>query len=123
MNIIVIDPETGKETPKSKWERFKEKAREKGQSAKAWCKDHTKELIVAVPVVVAGAKSIVKMVYRKTVVDKKEKLMKFSVYDRSENHYWFLKRELTNREWSEISNRRSKGERLGDILEKMKVLK
>ena len=123
MEVVVIDPKTGRETNKSRWDRFKNKVREKGKDVKDWCGRHSTEIIMAAPVVAAGIGKFSKMIYRKTVVDKKENLMKYSVYDRSENHHWFLKRELTNREWSEIMARKEKGERLGDILEKMKILK
>jgi len=44
-------------------------------------------------------------------------------YDRSLGHYWVLRRELTNREWIEIDQRKKNGERLADILSELKVLK
>ena len=44
-------------------------------------------------------------------------------YDRSEGHYWNLKRKLTNADWTRINERKSNGERLGDILKEMKILK
>lgn len=36
---------------------------------------------------------------------------------------WRLRRELSNREWLEIDNRKRNGERLSEILDEMKVLK
>ncbi len=50
-------------------------------------------------------------------------LGKMASYDRSLGHYWALRRELTNREWAEIDQRKKSGERLADILSEMKVLK
>lgn len=44
-------------------------------------------------------------------------------YDRSEGHYWNLKRKLTNADWVRINQRKGSGERLGDILREMKLLK
>ena len=44
-------------------------------------------------------------------------------YDRSLGHYWRLRRELSNKEWLEIDQRKKNGERLADILDEMKVLK
>lgn len=123
MKLYVVDTQTEREIPKSCWERFKAKVRKTGTKVKNWCVNHKTELITASPVIFATGRWIGKTIHRSAVVNKKEKLMKYSVYDRSENHHWFLKRELTNREWREIKDRRSKGERLGDILEKMKVLK
>ena len=48
---------------------------------------------------------------------------KHKCYDRSEGHYWNLKRELTNSDWAVITERKRNGERLGDILKDMKILK
>lgn len=53
----------------------------------------------------------------------KRKTKELFVYDRSLGHYWELKKKLTNRDWVEINRRKSQGEKLGDILSSMKVLK
>ena len=54
----------------------------------------------------------------------KEKQLKNNYcYDRSLGHYWKLRRELTNEEWIAIDKRKRNGERLGDILAELKVLK
>lgn len=52
-----------------------------------------------------------------------KKVKDFYCYDRSLGHYWALKRELTNREWVEIDNRKKNGERMADILDSLRVLK
>ena len=55
---------------------------------------------------------------------KEEKQLKNDYcYDRSLGHYWKLRRELTNEEWIAIDKRKRNGERLGDILAELKVLK
>lgn len=46
-----------------------------------------------------------------------------TVYDRSEMHYWNLKRKLTNKDWARINQLKGSGKRLGDILEEMSLLK
>lgn len=45
------------------------------------------------------------------------------VYDRSSGNYWNLKKELTNKQWLEVNKRKKAGEKTGDILKSMKVLK
>lgn len=52
-----------------------------------------------------------------------EELKDLYCYDRSLGHYWRLRRELSNKEWLEIDQRKKNGERLADILDEMKVLK
>lgn len=44
-------------------------------------------------------------------------------YDNRLGHYWELRRKLKNSEWSEIDQRKRKGEALSDILRDLKVLK
>lgn len=56
-------------------------------------------------------------------VKKEQKLKDLYCYDRSAGHYWRLRRKLTNSEWVEIDRRMNNGERLGIILEELKVLK
>ena len=45
------------------------------------------------------------------------------IYDRSSGNYWHLKKELTNKQWLEVNKRKKAGEKTGDILKSMKVLK
>lgn len=55
---------------------------------------------------------------------KRQKKAKDLVYwDPSSRHHWTLRRELSNNEWAEVERRRRNGEKLGDILEDMRVLK
>ena len=46
-----------------------------------------------------------------------------TMYDHSLNTRWQLKRPLTNEENVQLEMRRANGERIGDILDSMKVLK
>lgn len=58
-----------------------------------------------------------------TPIAMEEELKDLYCYDRSLGHYWRLRRELSNKEWLEIDQRKKNGERLADILDEMKVLK
>ena len=55
--------------------------------------------------------------------DKQEKAKRTRIYDRSTGNYWHLKKELTNKQWLEVNKRKKSGEKTGDILRSMKVLK
>lgn len=55
--------------------------------------------------------------------DKQEKMKRTRIYDRSSGNYWHLKKELTNKQWLEVNKRKKAGEKTGDILKSMKVLK
>lgn len=55
--------------------------------------------------------------------DKMEKAKRTRIYDRSSGNYWHLKKELTNKQWLEVNKRKKAGEKTGDILKSMKVLK
>lgn len=112
-----------KVTVKTRLQRFKDKIKEKIGDGKAWIYDHKQECIVLIPYLVIATKSICKMIIKVAGINRKEKMMKLTVYDRSEQHHWFLRRSLSNAEWYEVNMRRHMGERLGDILEDMKLLK
>ena len=55
--------------------------------------------------------------------EKQEKAKRTRIYDRSSGNYWHLKKELTNKQWLEVNKRKKAGEKTGDILTSMKVLK
>ena len=80
------------------------------------------KVIAGVPIVVGGIATVVKVVGKRSNLNKQEKLKDLYCYDRSLGHYWKLRRELTNKEWLEIDSRKKAGERLSDILSYMKVL-
>lgn len=107
----------------TKWEKFKRKASEGYTKVRDWTIDHAEVVVTMTTVVVIGANKIVKSITSTSNLRRRERLQKYSVYDRPENHHWLLKRTLSNAEWKEVSYRKKAGERLGDILESMKVLK
>ena len=91
--------------------------------AKQWCKNNKDMVIIVTPVLIGTAGKIIQQAMRSKKVKKEEDLHDLYCYDRSLGHYWRLRRELTNDEWLEIDQRKKNGERLGDILEELKVLK
>lgn len=102
---------------------FKEKLNSKIQSGKEWFVRNRDAIITLTPIVIGGAATIAKVVGRRVNLRKQEELKDLYCYDRSLGHYWRLRRELTNKEWLEIDQRKKNGERLSDILSEMKVLK
>lgn len=99
----------------------------KFDNAKRWMANNKEIVIVMGPIVVGGAISIVKTVTRgvsRSMNNRKEEQLKnLYCYDRSLGHYWKLRREVSNNEWLKINQRKAAGEKLGDILEEMKLLK
>jgi hypothetical protein len=45
------------------------------------------------------------------------------IYDRSNGHYYELRRKIKSSEWQMIDQRKREGEMLGDILQDMRLLK
>lgn len=107
----------------SKKREFKEKIDMKIQNGKEWFIRHKETIIVLAPVVVGCSTTVFKVVGKQINLRKQENLKDLYCYDRSLGHYWKLRRELTNKEWLEIDQRKKDGERLSDILSEMKVLK
>ena len=73
-------------------------------------------LLIVVPTVVGAAMTILKSLFKDAGKDNR-------IYDNREGFYWELRRKLTNTERQAIARKRKNGEKLGDILEEMKVLK
>lgn len=107
----------------SKKREFKEKINTKIQNGKEWFIRNKETIIVLAPVVVGCGTTVFKVVGKRINLRKQENLKDLYCYDRSLGHYWRLRRELTNKEWLEIDQRKKDGERLSDILSEMKVLK
>ena len=101
---------------------FKINLKEKLDNAIAWCDDHKWLLTIGAYVITTslyfGAKHLSRDAAR-TDANYKDT----HIYDASMGHYWELRRKLTNREWCEIERRLNAGEKYGDILSSMKVLK
>lgn len=102
---------------------FKEKIDTKIQNGKDWVMENKEAVIALMPVVIGGATTVTKVVGKRINLRKQEDLKDLYCYDRSLGHYWRLRRELSNKEWLEIDQRKRNGERLSDILSEMKVLK
>lgn len=107
----------------SKRRAFKDKINAKIQNGKEWIVRNKEAVIILTPVIIGGVTTVSKVVGKRINLRKQENLKDLYCYDRSLGHYWRLRRELTNREWLEIDQRKKNGERLSDILEQMKVLK
>lgn len=103
--------------------KFKEKVSSKIQNGKEWVINNKEIVMTALPVIVGGFTTVIKVVDKKHNLKKQEKLKDEYCYDRSLGHYWKLRRPLSNKEWLEIDKRKKNGERLSDILDELKVLK
>lgn len=97
--------------------------KEKIEEGREWYYRHRDEVLLLGPVVVGGVTTVVKVVGKRVNLHKEEAVKNLYCYDRSLGHYWALRRELTNKEWLTIDQRKKNGERLSDILAEMKVLK
>ena len=89
----------------------------------AWICDNKDIVITVTPIAIGGLVTITKVIGKRINLRKQEELHDLYCYDRSLGHYWRLRRELSNKEWLEIDNRKKNGERLSDILSELKVLK
>lgn len=115
---IVIDNRTMKE----KIDDFKWNLKNKIRKGVDWAKDNPEIVVVLIPIVTKGSIFMFKTISKNVTLKKQKDLKELYCYDRSLGHYWKLRRELTNREWTEIDKRKKNGERLADILESLKVL-
>lgn len=107
----------------SKRRAYKDKLNAKIQNGKEWIIKNKETVVTLTPVIIGGITTISKVVGKRVNLRKQENLKDLYCYDRSLGHYWRLRRELTNKEWLEIDQRKKNGERLSDILAEMKVLK
>lgn len=118
MRIVVVPD------PNEKWhERLKREAKARWEEAKDWYGRNREAVLVLTPVVIGGVTTVVKVVGKRVNLHKEEAVKNLYCYDRSLGHYWALRRELSNKEWLEIDQRKKNGERLSDILAELKVLK
>ncbi len=103
-------------TKEEKRAAFKAKLSEKIQDGKDWFTRNKEYIITLTPVIVGGVTTVAKVVSKRVNLRKQEELKDLYCYDRSLGHYWRLRRELSNKEWLEIDQRKKNGERLSDIL-------
>ena len=118
VKIKVVDLEKARKKAERR-EKFNEKVNE----AKKWYDNNREWVNVVAPAAVSAIVWGTKSVHKHVVLHRTKNLKDLYCYDRSLGHYWRLKRALTNKDWSEINRRKKAGEKLGDILESLKVLK
>lgn len=86
--------------------------------------ENNKELVlISIPILAGAVGKTIKFVSKRINLRKEEDIKDLYCYDRSLGHYWRLRRELTNKEWLAIDERKKNGERLADILADLRVLK
>lgn len=91
--------------------------------AKTWIEQNPEKAAVIASSTIAIAQYVGKEAIRDYRNNKEANQLKLRCYDPSKGHYYYLKRELSNKEWLMIDKRRDAGEKLPDILEDMRVLK
>lgn len=107
-------------------EAMKMRIQKKLNDTANFVRENAETISVLLPVAVFGTRTIAgmaKSAKRTADLRKEQNLKELFCYDRSLGHYWELKRKLSNREWTEIDKRKRAGEKLGDILAELKVLK
>lgn len=102
--------------------------------AKAWCKNRATDVtefyennkglcFICIPLLIKGGFDIIKGITRTHNLQIEEKMKDLLVYDNRLGHYWELRRKLTNDEWLSVQDRVKAGERIGDVLRELHVLK
>lgn len=118
---ILVD-ENGKV---KKFDLKAEWAKAKAKAAQIWetCKEN-KEIVIAVgSVVIPAGIEIVKMSAKRIDRKTEDTHRRKEMWDPVEGHWWKLKRELSSREYLEVENRVKNGEKRGEVLYDMGVLK
>ena len=105
-----------------KMEQLKFKLKETKRKVESFVINNKETIIGLAPVILTVGGFVVKNATKAHNMKKQENLKNLYCYDRSLGHYWKLRRELNNSEWVEIDRRKRAGEKLGDILESLKVL-
>lgn len=101
----------------------KRRAKGKIHEAKIWVQENPEKATAIAGAAFAVAQYCGKAAIKDLRNNREAKLLKLRCYDPSKGHYYYLKRELSNKEWLMIDRRREAGEKLPDILEEMRVLK
>lgn len=105
------------------FEEKQELAKWKAQAAIDWCKDHKEVIIVFGPVIASSVIEIAKISTRRHTASEEKALKERYIYDRSNGHYYEMKRQPKSSEWLQIEQRKQNGETLGCILDDMRLLK
>lgn len=104
----------------------KARFRAKVQKAKETVLEVAPVIIAATPAVVMTGHTVANIAHTVSIVANRRAenvRRERTIYDRSEAHYWNLKRKLTNKDWERINQLKGSGKRLGDILKEMNLLK
>lgn len=88
-----------------------------------WFGENKEVIRVAIPVLIGGGLELVKVLVKRNNLNKEERLRTNFIYDSRKRHYYELKRKPKTKQWLEIDRRTSEGERLGEILQDMRLLK
>lgn len=125
----VDDIEKDLEKIRKKHER-KQRFRNMTKKAGKFVTENWEMIVIFSPIIIAAGTGLVRTsgkvvssVIHNVNLTREKNIKKFYCYDRSLGHYWALRRNLTNSEWVQIDKRKAAGERLGDILADLKVLK
>lgn len=85
--------------------------------------NHKEEIMIITPAAIGALTMGIRVIGKHVNLRKEEMIKDLRIYDTSLGHYWELRKKLNNDQWLEIERRRSAGEKLGDILDSMNVLK
>lgn len=115
----------------TKREKLKRKTSEKAKNAMRWINQNKEMIVVLAPVAASSAallgKWVIKPIWKGTVVRanlrRQEHIKTGFIYDPSLGAYYELSRKLSNQQKIELDQRRQAGERIGNILREMNVLK
>lgn len=99
-----------------KWEDTKRKAGEFWQENK-------REICILAPFIAGGVGALAKGASRSKKVREEKDIRDRYCWDPSTGHWWETRRKLSNAEWREVESRKRNGEKVGDILASMKLLK
>ncbi len=102
-------------------ERY-ERIRQKFSKGVDWCINNPEKAIPLGVAIGGGVTKIVKSANRHAKLKEERDLKDLYIYDRSTGFYWRLKKPLTSKQQMEINLRKTNGEKLGDILNSMRVL-
>ena len=121
-NKDIIDMEVHYE---SRWEKFKHKWWKRKERAKQWFNEDPRRILAVGSVVVVGGKKAIDTIknLKPTQAELDRRWQDLHVYDHSLGCHYDLKRKMTNNEKLELARRKERGEKTGDILRDMKLLK
>lgn len=99
------------------------KAKEFSFNVLGWCVENKELAALLIPFIFGMTAKTTKSIKRRTQKHHEEVERRTHIYDRSEGHYWRLRRPLSSKEWVNVSKRKESGESYRDIFNSMNVLK